>query len=166
MQVQLPDFLSSLERNSRELHILCLFPNPSNSQSSCNQRMSRLRDVSIPLSRRLTENWTLVSVRRSRTHTIKDMLCCLLCPKVSTGNSVSPANQSKSHRQGGGQRQKPSCQEWEVAMETPSSQDQAQPCQRNAYLFPSSWGKQFLTHQICSMWLSMYLERFLWWLKQ
>ena len=165
-QVQLPDFLSSLERNIQELPILCLFPNPSNSQSSCNQRMSRLRDVSIRLSHRLTENWILASVKCSRTHRIKYLLCCLLCSELSTGNSVNPANQSKSHRHGGGQCQKPSCQEWEVAMETPSPQDRAQPCQRTAHLFPSSWGKQFLTHQICRMWLSMYLEGFLWRLKQ
>ena len=48
MQVQLPDFLSSLGRNIWELPILCPFPNPSNKQVSCNQRMNRLRNLSIP----------------------------------------------------------------------------------------------------------------------
>ena len=48
MQVQLPDFLSSLGRNIQESPILCPFPNPSNSQFRGTQRMSKLKDLSIP----------------------------------------------------------------------------------------------------------------------
>ena len=80
-----------------------------------------------------------MSVKCSRTRRIKDLLCCLLCSKLCTGNTESAQPIRASHRGTEEDHQKAICQEWEVVIETPSSQDQAQRCQRNVYLFPSSF---------------------------
>ena len=169
MQVQLPDFLSSLERNIRELPILCLFPNPSNSQSSCNQRMSRLRDVSIPLSRRLTENWILVCKMFEDS---QDKRYALL-PLVSKTFYRKQRQPSQSEQvTQAGRRTAPEAQLPRVGgchgntIISGPSPALPENCSSLSLLFFSSWGKQFLTHQICRMWLSMYLEGFLWRLKQ